>query len=750
MSSEWEIYEALERGQVRTTREQDERILSAAFEALPQTERRRTLAFWAAAAAALVAVVLGVRGLREREPSPQAPPVVVAAAPGDRATVPPGKDAPDPAAIDMTFNRRTVAAAAVRDPAPPERSVSALIIEPKREQDLLVDRQIRTAEAMGAYRQAIELARQQGRLPRDFDVEVGESLQAHLAPQAESTEIALLRRAWEKAGRPTDPEAFARSLASLGTDIRGLGGEKGELLNLNDVTNGLDDGSAAGFDQRRAAALVRLLAARVEPGPTMIPPAPGTEDYRALPENRFTDPRREPLSTFSIDVDTASYANLRRFLMQGQLPPPAAVRVEEMVNYFAYDYPGPEGEHPFSTSVEVATCPWNPKHRIVRIGLKGREIPQERIPPRNLVFLLDVSGSMKPQDKLPLVKAAMKLLVGTLREEDFVSIVVYASNTRVVLEPTSGADRPTIVAAIDGLSAGGSTNGEGGIRLAYEMARRHFREDAVNRVLLATDGDFNVGETSREGLLALIEREREGGVYLTVLGVGTGNLKDSRVEMLADAGNGNYAYLDSILEAQKVLVREAGGTMITIAKDVKIQIEFNPAKVGAYRQVGYENRALAAADFNDDRKDAGEIGAGHTVTVLYEIAPPGETGGLPLVDPLRYQKPAVDPQTETVEEHSDEILTVKLRYKLPKEDESRLIEAPLADPGKRPLAEASDDLVFASAVASFGMLLRRSESAEGLSYALVKELAQTSVGEDPDGDRKEFLKLVDLADRLSR
>ena len=347
------------------------------------------------------------------------------------------------------------------------------------------------------------------------------------------------------------------------------------------------------------------------------------EAYAHIVENAFARVTDHPQSTFSIDVDTASYSNARRFLEGGSLPPKDAIRVEEWVNYFSYDYPEPRGDAPFSIHSEVSVCPWNPDHRLVRLGIKGKTIAADKVPARNLVFLIDVSGSMQPENKLPLLKRGLAMLVRTLREQDHVAMVVYAGATGLVLPPTSGADQGRILAALEQLESGGSTNGGDGIRLAYAVAQRHFRKDAINRVILATDGDFNVGTTSHGDLTRLIEEKRQSGVFLTVLGFGEGNLKDSTMETLADKGNGNYAYIDSIAEARKVLVHEAGATLVTIAKDVKLQVEFNPARVSSYKLIGYENRLLAKEDFNDDRKDAGEIGAGHTVTALYEIVPAG-------------------------------------------------------------------------------------------------------------------------------
>ncbi|MEN8151661.1 MAG: VWA domain-containing protein, partial [Planctomycetota bacterium] len=468
-----------------------------------------------------------------------------------------------------------------------------------------------------------------------------------------------------------------------------------------------------------------------------------TEQYDAVAEADYRDPRHEPLSTFSIDVDTAAMANVRRFLAAGHLPPAGAVRIEEMINYFSYDYPEPTGDQPFSVTTEVADCPWNPGHRLVHVGVQGKRMLAEEIPARNLVFLLDVSGSMSSPNKLALVKQAMTLLTAQLRDVDRVGIVVYAGASGVVLEPTSGANSQAILGAIDRLSSGGSTNGGAGIQLAYDLAQKFYDAEKINRVILATDGDFNVGTTSRDELVTLIEEKRKTGIFLTVLGVGTGNLKDSQMEMLADKGNGNYAYLDSVAEAQKVLVAEAGGTLVTIAKDVKIQVEFNPDKVGAYRLIGYDNRVLAARDFNDDTKDAGEIGAGHSVTAIYEIAGPEERGNL--VDPLKYQKPYVPGDRN----YGDEVLTAKLRYKKPDGDKSMLLEYPLKDPGEVSFGAASRDFRFSAAVAAFGMLLKDSRHKGQSSYGMVEELVHSTLGEDPFGYRKGLLDLVTKAKALA-
>ena len=475
-------------------------------------------------------------------------------------------------------------------------------------------------------------------------------------------------------------------------------------------------------------------------------PAPdfNTEAYDRIEDNQFLQATQNPLSTFSIDVDTASYAVVRRFLQGGTLPPKDAVRIEEMLNYFSYNYPVPLGEGPFSASVEVAQAPWALEHRLVRIGLKGQELEMEQRPSSNLVFLLDVSGSMQPANKLPLLKNAMRLLVNRLGENDRVAIVVYAGASGLVLPSTSSDQNERILAALENLEAGGSTNGGSGIRLAYQTAVSNFITGGVNRVILATDGDFNVGTTNQGDLTRLIEDNAESGVFLTVLGFGMGNYKDSTLEKLADMGNGNYAYIDTINEARKVLVDEINSTLVTIAKDVKIQIEFNPLQVSAYRLIGYENRLLRKEDFNDDTKDAGEIGAGHTVTALYEIVPAGKGLQIPGVDPLRYQTP----MSTTDVAQDGELLTLKLRYKQPDGQTSRLLEFPVRD-GDKAYSQASQDFKFAAAVASFGMILRQSPYQGNGTLAAVLELAEEGKGSDPHGYRGEFLELVKQARALT-
>jgi Ca-activated chloride channel family protein len=469
------------------------------------------------------------------------------------------------------------------------------------------------------------------------------------------------------------------------------------------------------------------------------------ESYDHVEDNPFVPVATDPRSTFSIDVDTAGYALVRRHLLgESRLPPKGAVRIEELVNYFSYTYPEPEADRPFSVQTEVASAPWAPAHRLVRIGIKGRHVEPRDIPGTNLVFLIDVSGSMEDPNKLPLLKRGLSLLVEQLDERDKVSIVVYAAASGLVLPATRGSDKSTIVAALERLEAGGSTNGGEGIQLAYRTAAEHFVRGGINRVILATDGDFNVGVTSQSELVELIRERARAGVFLSVLGFGGGNYNDSMLEKLADKGNGNYAYVDTLSEARKVLVEQATGTLITIAKDVKVQIEFNPRRVEAFRLIGYENRVLAHRDFADDAKDAGEIGADHTVTALYEIVPPGAAarGGLrvPPDDPLKYQAPG---SLSAAAAHG-ELGTVKLRYKLPDGDKSELIEVVVRDRGEA--AQPSADFRFAAAVAEFGMLLRNSPHKGSSSYDQVLSLA-SAVSQDQR--RREFIELVDKAKRLT-
>ncbi len=465
------------------------------------------------------------------------------------------------------------------------------------------------------------------------------------------------------------------------------------------------------------------------------------ERYAEIAENPFLETSRAPLSTFSIDVDTASYANVRRYLNDGQMPPKDAVRIEELINYFEYDYPQPIGNQPFSVNTEAATAPWNKQHKIVSIGLQGKKVSMEDAPPSNLVFLLDVSGSMNEPQKLPLLKDSLKILVNQLTAKDRVAIVVYAGASGLVLNSTN--NRGEILNALGNLESGGSTNGGQGIQLAYKVALDNFIQGGNNRVILATDGDFNVGLTGDNELVNLIEAKRRTGIFLSVLGFGTGNTNDSMMEKLADKGNGNYAYIDSQTEARKALGEQVAGTLYTIARDVKIQVEFNPARVAGYRLIGYENRLLANRDFNDDKKDAGEIGAGHSVTALYEIVPAGQKIENDGVDELRYSK--VEPSDTRFDE---ELLTVKLRYKEPNESESRLLTQGLLDRGNA-IENASDNLRFASAVAEFGMLLKNSRYKGGASFGNVMNLAQNSLGSDLKNYRNDFLDLVKKGNRLN-
>ena len=464
-----------------------------------------------------------------------------------------------------------------------------------------------------------------------------------------------------------------------------------------------------------------------------------TEGYSAIHESGFLKSIQNPLSTFSIDVDVASYANMRRYLNHGQRPPIDAIRIEEMVNYFTYSYPQPDGEDPFSVITEVATCPWNESHQLIHIGLQGKRIPTENLPASNLVFLIDVSGSMNTPERLPLVKSAFKMLVNELRPQDRVAIVVYAGAAGLVLPSTSGKDKNKIIQAIEQLEAGGSTAGGAGIKLAYEVALQNMVKGGNNRIILATDGDFNVGVSSNAEMERLIEQKRNEGVFLTVLGFGMGNYKDDKMEILADKGNGNYAYIDNLQEAKKVFVNEFAGTLFTIAKDVKLQVEFNPTVVQAYRLIGYENRRLNNEDFNDDKKDAGELGSGHTVTALYEVIPVGvKSDFVKSVDPLKYQKNDTLKRTG----NGSELLTLKLRYKLPEGDQSSLMSTTVLNSSKE-WKNATDNFRWSAAVAAYGMLLRESEYAQKTNLQLVLDLARNSKGRDEEGYRSEFIRLVE-------
>lgn len=469
------------------------------------------------------------------------------------------------------------------------------------------------------------------------------------------------------------------------------------------------------------------------------------EEYSHNAENRFKSPVKDPLSTFSIDVDAASYSNIRRFINQGEMPPKDAVRIEEMINYFNYNYPKPTGNDPVRITTEVGICPWNKTHRLVQIGLKAREIENQNLPASNFVFLIDVSGSMFGPTRLELVKSSLRLLVNNLREKDRVAIVTYCGDARVALPSTPGNEKQKIKDALETLTAGGSTAGGAGIKEAYRIAQKNFIAQGNNRIILCTDGDFNVGASSETELENLIESKRKSGIFLTVLGYGMGNYKDNKMQILAQKGNGNHAYIDNIQEANKVLVNEFGSTMYAVAKDVKLQVEFNPAKVQSYRLVGYETRMLNNEDFNDDTKDAGEMGAGHTVTALYEIIPTGTPGNIPgSVDPLKYQSQTnVNAQTS----NSSELLTVKLRYKTPEEEKSKKIEKSVTDMGKDNI---SPDFRFASAVAMFAQLLKDSDFKGEATYDKVIETANKGLSFDPEGYRAEFVCLVQSAKGLNK
>ncbi len=539
-----------------------------------------------------------------------------------------------------------------------------------------------------------------------------------------------------------EPERREVTVASGRTTVvdfrlgRPAGYEVGGVLLRGAVSTGAVQAEAmrarAAPGQEAAAA-----AMPVEVGFLQMPDF-NTESYARIAENDFRHVSASPLSTFSIDVDRASYANVRRFIQDGLRPPVDAVRIEEMINYFPYDWGAVRGEHPFAVTTEVWEAPWKREHRLVRIGLHARSIETGDLPPSNLVFLLDVSGSMRPDNKLPLLKKAFALLVDQLRPRDRVAIVVYSGAAGLVLPSTPGDRRDKIMAALDKLRAGGSTAGGAGLELAYATAYENFMEDGNNRVILATDGDFNVGASSDAEMVRLIEQERDGGTFLTVMGFGTGNLKDSKMEQIADHGNGNFHYVDGLLEARKVLVEEMAGTIHTLAKDVKLQIEFNPARVAGYRLIGYENRLLDDEDFNDDTKDAGELGAGHTVTALYEVVPAGVPVPRGEVDDLRYQP---RPDDLPPSDFDAEMMYVKVRYKDPAGTKSRLMEHAVADRPRSP----TTDFRFAAAVAGFGMLLRDSEHSGTLTLNDVVRLAEKSKGDDPRGYRGEFIRLVEAA-----
>jgi Ca-activated chloride channel family protein len=474
---------------------------------------------------------------------------------------------------------------------------------------------------------------------------------------------------------------------------------------------------------------------------------PNSEEYGSFKENRFFSAKDQALSTFSLDVDAASYGNMRRMINQGQKPPKDAIRTEELINYFSYNYPKPTGKDPVSIGTETAVCPWDETHRLVKIGVKAREIPSENLPSSNFVFLLDVSGSMNDRNKLELVKSSIKLLTNNLRSTDRVAIVAYAGTANVALESTEGTDKQKIMEAINNLRADGSTAGGAGIELAYKVAEKNFIPNGNNRIILCTDGDFNVGISNPIDLENMIESKRKTGVYLSVLGYGMGNYKDKKLQILAEKGNGNHAYIDNIQEANKVLVNEFGSTMYTVAKDVKIQVEFNPAYVNAYRLIGYESRLLNKEDFNDDTKDAGELGSGHTVTALYEIIPVGVSNNYGGVDDLKYQKNNASANPVQFSNNS-ELLTVKLRYKSPNSNTSNKMEVPVlaGDINKNP----SSDFKFIMAVSMFGQLLRESDFKGSSSYNKVIELANNGIGTDSHGYRREFVRLVESVNQLEK
>jgi len=528
-------------------------------------------------------------------------------------------------------------------------------------------------------------------------------------------------------------------------------GEKGESkteMEESIVKTGVEGGVTGGVlggVVREVKAPVRARMVMHAPPPPGYQPPFNTEEYDRIYENQYLLAIDNPLSTFSIDVDTASYSNIRRFIKRNQFPPKDAVRVEEMINYFRYDYPLPKGKHPFSVYTEISSCPWNEDHRLVHIGLQGKKLAASELPPSNLVFLIDVSGSMRSANKLPLLKSAFQLLTKQLGKKDKVALVVYAGAAGLILPSTPGDKKEKIIESIDRLRAGGSTAGGEGILLAYKVAIENYIKGGNNRVILATDGDFNVGASSTSDLVRMIEEKREQGVFLTITGFGMGNYKDGRMEQLADKGNGTYHYIDGLLEAKKVFMDDMRGTLFTIAKDVKIQVEFNPAKVKAYRLIGYENRMLKKEDFSDDTKDAGELGSGHTVTALYEIIPYGSKEEIPGVDKLKYQETKISPEAFKTKE----LMTVKLRYKDPDGDKSKLIVHPLEDKHV-PLRKASNNFKFSAAVAQFGMVLRDSKLKGQSSMESVLKMAREARGKDAFGYRAEFINLVELASLLDQ
>jgi Ca-activated chloride channel homolog len=575
----------------------------------------------------------------------------------------------------------------------------------------------------------------------------GATVRLSRASDADRTTITDARGEFSFVALPPGPYTITVTLSGFAQVTREVAVQAGAVvrvaleLRVSAVAESVAVRAASPKLNTSASSVVGGQYAGVAGGRLYAPPTGfNTEAYDHISDNQWHNAASSPLSTFSADVDTASYANVRRFLNLGQAPPKDAVRIEELINYFSFNYPDPRDGRPFSTTTAIGDCPWNPKHRLALVGLQARRIDATHIPPRNLVFLIDVSGSMFDPRKLPLVKASLAMLAPSLTGQDRVAIVVYAGNTGLVLPSTSGSDTPTILDALRRLEAGGSTNGGAGLMLAYKVAQDHFIKGGVNRVILATDGDFNVGVTDQGSLLRLIEDKRASGVALSVLGYGMGNVKDSTMVKLADAGNGNYAYIDSLAEAQKVLVEQAGGTLVTVAKDVKLQVEFNPRAVGAYRLIGYEKRILEAQDFNNDKKDAGEIGAGHSVTALYELIPAGQPIEGVSIDPLKYQTT----QIATAAPHG-EAMTVKIRYKAPDGDVSTLMTTVVAD-----RTQSTPELGFAAAVVEFGMLLRDSELKGASSFSEALALAQRFKGDDPHGHRAEFIRLIGAAEGVSR
>ena len=506
----------------------------------------------------------------------------------------------------------------------------------------------------------------------------------------------------------------------------------------------LDECIVVGFGAQKRASTTGAVSYAVAPA-YFTRPEFNTENYSTIHESGFKEVIHNPLSTFSIDVDRASYTNIRRFLNLGQMPPVDAVRIEEMINYFNYNYEKPEAGKPYSINTELTHCPWRSDHYLLMVGLQAKEIDKTILPPSNLVFLIDVSGSMQAPNKLPLVKSSMTMLVNELRPNDRVAIVVYAGAAGPVLNSTAGNQKQTILSAIDKLEAGGSTAGGAGLKLAYKIARENFISEGNNRIILTTDGDFNVGVSSTSEMERFVENERESGIFMTVLGFGMGNYKDDKMETIADKGNGNYAYIDNLQEAQKVLVKEFGGTLFTVAKDVKLQLEFNPQHVKAYRLIGYENRLLNNEDFKDDKKDAGEMGMGHSVTALYELIPAGSEEKITGTDELKYQSGRRSSEFK----YSEELVTVKTRYKLPDGHTSYPIDK-IVPTKVSPLKNSSENIRFASAVAGFGMLLRNSEYKGTLTHNQVEELAKSARDQDEDGYRGEFIRLIKVAKSLSQ